>query len=109
MKTSYFAKYRGNEGVCIALYPPKFFKGKHYKALAPTPTLLKQYKEGSINETKYEQIYRQTTLAQLNAQMVYDELKDHVLLCFERSDAFCHRHIVAQWIKEELGISVEEI
>ena len=109
MKTSYFAKYRGEQGVCISLYPPKFFKGKHYKELAPTPLLLKQYKEGQIDEQEYEQIYRQTVLAKLDAQIVYDELKDTVLLCFERSDTFCHRQIVAKWIKEELNIVVEEI
>jgi hypothetical protein len=33
---------------------------------------------------------------------------DVALLCFERSDAFCHRHVLLAWLQEH-GIPVEEV
>ena len=33
---------------------------------------------------------------------------DIILLCYEKSGDFCHRHIVADWIESELKKRVEE-
>jgi hypothetical protein len=30
-------------------------------------------------------------------------------LCWEKKGKFCHRHLVAKWFKEKLGIEVKEI
>ena len=35
-------------------------------------------------------------------------LQDIVLLCYEKPGRFCHRHILAEWIKEKTGEEVEE-
>ncbi|MCY4527284.1 MAG: hypothetical protein OXB89_11840, partial [Anaerolineaceae bacterium] len=58
-------------------------------------------------------------LAALDAQLVWDELhalvpgEEPVLLCFEEppltADHWCHRQIVAQWFREELGQEVTEL
>ena len=50
----------------------------------------------------------------LSAKQVYDDLerlsngRDCVLLCYEKSSDFCHRHLVADWLSKQLNISVEE-
>lgn len=108
MNTSYFAHYRGTDGVAITAYKPKFWNGPTYPPLAPDRDLLADYKEGMINEAGYEAEFR-AKLATLDPQKVWDDLHDKVLLCYERPDDFCHRHIVAAWIKETLGHEVVEI
>lgn len=32
-----------------------------------------------------------------------------VLCCYEKSDAFCHRHILADYISEKFAIEIEEV
>lgn len=109
MNTSYFAKYKGDKGVCISLGVPKWFKGKLYKKLAPTYQILNQYKIDN-DEIKYTEHYTKEILNKLNPKEVYDELgEDSVLLCYEKSNSFCHRHIVAEWLERELGIKITEL
>lgn len=110
MQTSYFAKYRGVNGVSIALKAPTGFTGRQYKRLAPRWDLLSGYKNGTINNEQYEQIYKQTVLDKLNPQTVYSDLgEDAVLLCWEKPEKFCHRHLVAEWLNEKLGLKIKEI
>lgn len=109
IKTSYFAKYKGEDGISISRYTPKWFKGNSFKPLAPNVDLLNDYKNGLINEDTYKQRYYKETLNKLNAQLIYKLLDNKVLLCYETSDKFCHRHIVAEWLNKELGIEVKEI
>jgi len=108
MQTSYFAKYRGAKGVSIAKFSPTSFKGRTYRKLAPPYWLLNHYKKTNDKEYYIEHYYEEI-LNNLNAQEVYEELgEDVVLLCYERSDNFCHRHLVAEWFEKELGIKIEE-
>lgn len=115
MNTSYFAKYKGNNGVCISLIAPSWFIGHTYKRLAPKYFILNDYKKGKINEEEYIRLYYEHVLSKLDAHKVYDELinlvgsEDIVLLCYEKSDKFCHRHIVAKWFKDELDIDILEL
>lgn len=108
MNTSYFAHYRGPDGVAITAYKPKFFNGPTYPSLAPSKSLLARYKAGLTDETEYETEFR-AHLATLDPQKVWDDLQGKVLLCYERPGDFCHRHIVAAWIKETLGFEVPEV
>ena len=55
MQTSYFAKYKGSDGVAICLYKPYWFKGEHYPTLAPTKEILEDYKNGDIDEEDGEE------------------------------------------------------
>lgn len=109
IQTSYFAKYKGDNSISIALYKPKWFKGESYLKLAPPSFLLNRYKSGEISEEQYIEIYKGYVLSKLNPQEVYNDLDGKVLLCYERSSDFCHRHIVAEWLSKELNIIVEEI
>lgn len=91
------------------------FQGKCYPALAPKKDFWKTWHEniGKIDEienNKYyiEEYYKQV-LAKLDPVTVFDELKHKILLCYEDSNTFCHRHIVAAWLELCLGIEVPEI
>jgi uncharacterized protein (DUF488 family) len=110
MQTSYFAKYRGLNGVSIALKAPNGFRGKQYKLLAPSWDLLKKYKNGEVSDEQYTEIYKRTVLDRLDPDAVYNELSaDAVLLCWERPEKFCHRHLVAEWLNEKLGLEITEV
>lgn len=110
MNTSYFNK-SGNlpNVISIAAKSPSWFTGKKYKKLAPKFWFFQEYKENG-DELFYVENYCREVLNKLNAKDVYDELgKDSILVCWETSDKFCHRHIIAAWFKEELNIDVIEI
>lgn len=110
MNTSYFAKYKGKNAVSIAGKTPDGFKGRIYKKLAPHYSWWKIWKDKHSTKEWYTQKYYETVLNKLNAQEIYDDLgEDAVLLCYEKSGEFCHRHIVAEWFKKELGINITEL
>ena len=106
--TSYFAQLRKIPAdivpISISLYSPKGYAGAEYKKLAPTRSILNEWKREQ-NEQKYTMAF----LKMLNAyspKFIYEELynisggKDCVLLCYEKTGCFCHRHIVAQWLRD---------
>ena len=108
MRTSYFAKYRYlnlNNGISIALSAP--IEIETYPDLFPTWKILSEYKK-TKNKEKYIQEYNQI-LNKLDPQKVYDDLKDKTILCWESSEKFCHRHLVANWLREKLGVKIKEI
>jgi len=111
MKTSYFAKVRNLYGanlISIALKTPPGFKGTIYTRLAPTYELLNKWKNKKINEREYIEEYLQI-LNKLDPHKIYQQLgEDAILLCYEKSGDFCHRHIVADWFKK-YGYDVEEL
>lgn len=112
IRTSYFAKYKESNGVSIALKSPEWFKGESYKALAPSWSILGNYQSSlqtKEDQQVYETRYRAEILAKLDPETIATALNGKVLLCYERSYDFCHRHIVAQWLKEKLNIDVVEI
>lgn len=54
------------------------------------------------------EFYKQV-LSKLDVNKVYEELDNKILLCYEDSDKFCHRQIVAAWFELFLGIEVPEV
>lgn len=106
--TSYFAnsnKLNGIVPIGIALKSP--FRVKEYKALAPRREML------SMSIPEYIQEY-QKILNSLDASKVYDDLltlsngKTLAMLCYEKPKQFCHRHLAAEWLSNQLGIEVIE-
>ena len=110
MNTSYYAKYKGDNAVSIAAKCPHWFTGRQYKKLAPNYYTLLSYKNGEINEEQFTELYYAEVLNNLDAKRVYEELGENsVLLCWEKSGSFCHRHIVAEWLQNELGVEITEL
>lgn len=110
MKTSNFSKSANiPNAISIALRDPQFYNGERYPALAPPPDLLGRYKRKEINDDRYTMEYYSRVLYNLDPRKVYEDLKDKVLLCWCGKSKFCHRRLVAEWIKKELNIDVEEI
>lgn len=111
--TSYFSsrKYRPEDGVSIARYC-KFWRGSIFEALMPSEQLLYWWKhlspEEQINSQQhYEDLYYEQTLSKLNPVEVAMTLKGKTLLCYEKTGDFCHRHLVAKWLREA-GFECEE-
>jgi len=114
--TSYFAKVRSLPSsvvpIGISLWPPRWFQGESERRLAPSQSLLTSFKSGLCTEDQYRTFYRSETLDKLNPAELYQTLSAKgvavALCCYEKPTDFCHRHIVADWFKETLGVTVEE-
>jgi uncharacterized protein (DUF488 family) len=93
----------------------KNFVGYCYPALAPKKGFWKIWHEniGKIPEeenTKYYiREYYDKVLSSLDCEAVYNKLNEHILLCYEEPDQFCHRQIVASWFELLLGEQVPEV
>lgn len=106
IKTSYFAGYKGTRGVSIARWN-NWWKGETYKELAPPAELLTLYKKGLISKKGYTHVYKRY-LKTLDVHKVAKDLNGKVLLCYEKPEDFCHRHLVATWL-QQAGYKCEEV
>ena len=116
MKTASFFTYFGPGRISIARFAPRNTPAgfKVYKPLAPGPWF------NSVSEEMYRELYF-AQLADLDAAAVVADLlhlaasAEPVLLCYESEQdiatgiTYCHRHMVAEWFKTELGLIVPEI
>ena len=87
---------------------------KRYSALNPGPWF------NSVSVPEYLTRYRDI-LDKLEPKKVLDDLKaiagsgTPVIACFEAAEkietgeVWCHRHLVAQWLEDSLGIEIEEL
>lgn len=110
MNTSYYAKSSKHpNAVSIAGKAPAWYTGRQYKKLAPKYWFFKKFKEDG-DEEFYKIQYKKEVLDKLDPQEVYKELgEDAVILCWEKSGKFCHRHLVAEWLSKALGIEIDEL
>lgn len=74
---------------------------KRYLPLAPPyEELLKPMHSGQLTYSGYTELYKELVLSKLDPVRVLEELgPDPILLCYEKPNDFCHRHIVADWFK----------
>lgn len=124
--TSYFANIKNLPEnfipISICAKPPVNYKGLEYKLLAPSYDILMTYKQdGNIENyiKKYKNIlskYNQETILKNITQLLPRNLKEKlkednssvissknvniVLICFEKPNDFCHRHLIADWFNE---------
>lgn len=114
--TSYFSshKYHPEDGISIARWS-SFWKGPTFEALAPSEQLLiwwkslpKALQDLPEAQEHYKRVYTEQTLSRISPAEIAMILEGKTLLCFERSDEFCHRHIVAKWLREA-GFECEEL
>jgi len=91
------------------------YQGKCYPDLAPKLSFWKIWHDniGKISEEEnnkyYIEEYYKEVLSKLDPQKVYDELDNSILLCYEDTTEFCHRHIVAAWFELLLDVEVPEL
>ena len=91
------------------------FEGKAIPKLAPKKVFWDIWHDniGKISEeenTKYyiREYYNQV-LSKVNIEELLKNEKDPILLCFERKQDFCHRHVLAEYINIRYGIEVPDI
>ena len=115
--TGYYAKLKEYESkgltpVSIAGKCPEFYKGIQYKKFAPSWDIFSKWKSGEIDNFQYTTRFQKEVLDRLDKLEVKEFLdsfkNDRILLCYEKSGEFCHRHIVADWIENSFGYRVEE-
>ena len=114
--TSYFGNSKklqqaGIKVIGISLYPPRWFNGISLKQVAPAESIL--FANGQTQE-EYTRRYRSEVLSRQDIQQFLKTVEqasggqDVALCCYEEPEDFCHRHILADWIKEKLGIEISE-
>ena len=115
--TTYFAKLNKLPGniipIAICGKSPDWYTGLEYKKLAPKYSFFAEWKKNQDNDY-YIEHFNKEVLGELNVDTVAFELssltygcKDIALVCYEKPDAFCHRHLVAQWLRDN-GYECEE-
>lgn len=113
--TSYFAKRSALErygivSISIARWKPNWYTGLVYLDVAPKAFMLKE----DITRIQYIEGYNRYVLDALDAHKVLDDItrlsggRDAALLCYEKPGDFCHRHILADWLREKTGVDIEE-
>ena len=98
--------------IAICGKSPDWYTGLEYKKLSPKYDFFFKWKENHDNNY-YIKHFNEEVLAPLNAKDVVLQLllmvhnfknpnyAPHiVLVCYEKSTEFCHRHLVAQWLIE---------
>jgi len=86
-----------------------------FPLLAPKLSFWKKWKEniGKVSEKEnnryYIEEYYKQVLADLDPEEIYKKLCYNILLCYEESNEFCHRHIVAAWFELMLDVIVPEV
>jgi uncharacterized protein YeaO (DUF488 family) len=114
--TSYFAKIKklpkNIVTISICGKAPDSYKGVQYKKLAPKYDFFMKYKQDH-DEGYYLEHFWNEVLNPLSVREIVDQLynlsggKDIVMLCYEKPDEFCHRHIVSEWLNKN-GFYCEE-
>ena len=113
--TGYYAKiktYLDNGLIPIAISgeAPIWYKGLHWRFLAPSYDIFYKWKSGLIDDKGYVDRFIPERLEKLDKSNLKQQLQaisNPILLCYEK-DGFCHRHIVADWIKQNLNLDVKE-
>lgn len=112
--TSYFAQLRNLPEnvipISICAKTPDWYKGLQYKRLAPKYDFFMEWKKNHDNDY-YIKCFKEQVLDKLDATNVVLDLSrlvygfnvgenDIALICYEKPSDFCHRHLVAQWLKD---------
>jgi len=117
MLTGYFARLKDYQKInltpiSIAAKAPIWYKGDEYKKLAPKWSFYSEWKNGSHkgDNDYYIKHFKEEVLDNLDPEQVLKELEGFsgvsedniILLCYEKSGTFCHRHLVADWLNQNI-------
>lgn len=80
----------------------------HKVDLAPTKELLDAYKSKKIPWTTYEQEFTKLIKnREIEKKIPTELLESSCLLCSEKEPHYCHRRLVAEYLKENLEIEIK--
>lgn len=113
--TSYFSNMReitkrNIVPINIALWPPRFYRGKSLSYVAPSRSILKDTK----NNEEYIARYKNEILSRLDVNKLLRDIeelsqgRDVALLCYEKPGDLCHRHLLAEYMNAN-GCDVHEL
>lgn len=120
--TGYFARAKayaeqGYALISIARKTPWFLAKEltlySLSELAPTDEIL----ELKDNPVEYSKRFRKEVLGKADYQLLLRQMEliarqenaeGVVLMCYEAPDKFCHRHLVAEWLENSLGMVINE-
>lgn len=129
--TSYYGNYRNipKDYICIGIsrYCPEWFRKGNYSnfvfeedsILAPEKDLLEDIKSGRETEEGYKRRYVECLFRKLGNMSMYTyfgslskkygQYKAIVMLCYEKPEDFCHRHILRKLMNNVFHIPCEEL
>ncbi len=113
--TSYYGNLRKLNAnnivpIGISLYTPRYVKVSSIRYVAPHKAML----FGGLTKEEYTKLYYKDILSKVDPKRFLEDVKmlsqgkDVALLCYEKIGDFCHRHLLADWLKKELNIELEE-
>lgn len=119
--TSYFANIKNLPPdivpIAICGKSPEGYKGLEYKKLAPSWDIYRNWKYSNhthVDKAIYTDRFYKEILDKLDPLVVEQELLSIVvrgmsfcLICYEKPGDFCHRHLVADWMRKA-GIDIQE-
>ena len=93
---------------------PDWYEGLWTRKVAPKWKFFQEWKQNHDNNF-YIEHFNSEVLDMTTPEIFIDLLKkitnnaeNIVLICYEKPDEFCHRHLVASWITQKTGIEVTE-
>ena len=94
-----------SQAVAISLGVPRGWTGRRYTRLAPNRRLVK-----IMDPTIFTRLYRTEILDKLDPHKIIKDLggDNFILICWEAPGEFCHRRVVAAWLRKRTGVLVEE-
>lgn len=129
MKTSYYAKFSRLPKeeknryipVLISTSLPKWFLDREeyyieYKTLAPSSDNVFKLKNNKMSQEDFINAYI-NKLKELDLEQILEDMYDFegiteveiVLLCYEKSTDFCHRHILREYLNENFNTNITEL
>ena len=129
MKTSYFAKFSRLPKeeksrfmpILISTSLPKWFLNSEeyyieYKTLAPSRNNVFNLKNDYISQEDFTNVYLDK-LKGLDMEQILEDIYDLegmtdsevIFLCYEKSDDFCHRHILREYLNENFNTNITEL
>jgi uncharacterized protein YeaO (DUF488 family) len=95
----------------ISVRPPPWYCGSYLRELAPTWDIVIAYRAGEITKHQYTRAYLQILESRnIDVSALVDALDpSSILLCYEKTNEFCHRHIAAQWLMDNADVTVVEL
>ena len=116
--TSYFSNLRNipSDFVPVAICSgiPYWYKGIWTKMVAPKWDFFNEWKQNHDNNF-YIEHFNKEVLDKTSPEIFINLLKNItnnaeniVLICYEKPNDFCHRHLVADWLNKNTNYEVKE-